>query len=423
MRKVLMVAYHFPPLAGSSGIQRTLRFAQQLPEFGWQPIVLTTHPRAYERTSDDLLREVPTDLPVARVFALDTARHLSVAGRYPHFLARPDRWMTWRFAAVGAGLALVRQHGLHAVWSTFPIATAHQIGGTLARRTRLPWIADSPGSDGTGRLPRGSGHMEKLQGHRGENDCRGALECFYDAGSGTRIPAALSSRRRSDRGGRERIRRGKLFGVRCGRRARAAAPGCHHAVAQRDGLSVGARSNASSSWRSQRSSTLAMFATASSSCDFAPPVTTSGSAALATEFGIERFIELLPPIPYRAALEEMLRADALLVLQAANCNEQIPAKLYEYLRSGRPIVAADRPRRPTRPVSPAPPVSPRSRRSIPLPTSRRCSCASLQRCAQARPRYRRLTMSPPHRVAAARANWRRCSIGRRPLLRPQIAPA
>ena len=35
----------------------------------------------------------------------------------------------------------------------------------------------------------------------------------------------------------------------------------------------------------------------------------------------------------------MLRADALLVLQASNCNEQIPAKLYEYLRAGRPIVA------------------------------------------------------------------------------------
>jgi len=35
----------------------------------------------------------------------------------------------------------------------------------------------------------------------------------------------------------------------------------------------------------------------------------------------------------------MTRADGLLVLQAANCNEQIPAKLYEYLRSGRPILA------------------------------------------------------------------------------------
>ena len=35
----------------------------------------------------------------------------------------------------------------------------------------------------------------------------------------------------------------------------------------------------------------------------------------------------------------MLRADGLLILQAANCNEQIPAKLYKYLRARRPIVA------------------------------------------------------------------------------------
>ena len=66
MKKVLMIAYHFPPLAGSSGIQRTLRFAQQLPEFGWQPIVLTADPRAYERTSDDLLDQLPAGLVVGR---------------------------------------------------------------------------------------------------------------------------------------------------------------------------------------------------------------------------------------------------------------------------------------------------------------------------------------------------------------------
>ena len=49
-------------------------------------------------------------------------------------------------------------------------------------------------------------------------------------------------------------------------------------------------------------------------------------------------VELAPPIPYRDALQEMMRADGLLVLQAANCNEQIPAKVYEYLRCRRPIV-------------------------------------------------------------------------------------
>jgi len=94
-----MIAYHFPPLAGSSGIQRTLRFAQQLPELGWEPLVLTADARAYERTSDDLLDEVPSGLVVKRAFALDTARQLSVGGRYFGRLARPDRWMTWRFGA------------------------------------------------------------------------------------------------------------------------------------------------------------------------------------------------------------------------------------------------------------------------------------------------------------------------------------
>ena len=40
MRKALLIAYHFPPFAQSSGIQRTLRFAQYLPVFGWEPVIL-----------------------------------------------------------------------------------------------------------------------------------------------------------------------------------------------------------------------------------------------------------------------------------------------------------------------------------------------------------------------------------------------
>ena len=60
MKRVLMVAYHFPPLAGSSGIQRTLRFVQHLPKFGWQPLVLSTHTRAYERISHDFDGDLPS---------------------------------------------------------------------------------------------------------------------------------------------------------------------------------------------------------------------------------------------------------------------------------------------------------------------------------------------------------------------------
>ena len=59
---------------------------------------------------------------------------------------------------------------------------------------------------------------------------------------------------------------------------------------------------------------------------------------LAQTHGAQDFIELCPAVPYREALAEMLAVDALLVMQASNCNEQIPAKIYEYLRAGKPIL-------------------------------------------------------------------------------------
>src|SRR5690606_219295 len=60
--------------------------------------------------------------------------------------------------------------------------------------------------------------------------------------------------------------------------------------------------------------------------------------SLAAEEDVEDMVEIAPSIPYPEAIAEMLIADGLLVLQADNCNEQIPAKLYEYLRAGRPIL-------------------------------------------------------------------------------------
>jgi len=44
-------------------------------------------------------------------------------------------------------------------------------------------------------------------------------------------------------------------------------------------------------------------------------------------------------MPYRQALQECADADGLLLFQAADCDKQIPAKAYEYLRIGKPILA------------------------------------------------------------------------------------
>src|SRR5215470_2462779 len=129
--RVLMIAYHFPPLRGSSGIQRTLRFVQYLPERGWQPYVLAPHARAYGAVGDDLMQELPSGLVVERAFALDAARHLAIRGRYLGGLAIPDRYVYWVLGAVPAGLGLIRRYRPKVLWSTYPIATAHLIGYLL----------------------------------------------------------------------------------------------------------------------------------------------------------------------------------------------------------------------------------------------------------------------------------------------------
>ena len=62
-------------------------------------------------------------------------------------------------------------------------------------------------------------------------------------------------------------------------------------------------------------------------------------AAMLREIGVDDIVHLLPPLPYREALRDAAQADALLLFQAANCDHQIPAKTFEYLRLRRPILA------------------------------------------------------------------------------------
>ena len=57
------------------------------------------------------------------------------------------------------------------------------------------------------------------------------------------------------------------------------------------------------------------------------------------KYRLGQVVEIFPPIGYQAALAEMCAADGLLVLQSDDCSDQIPAKVYEYLRAGRPILA------------------------------------------------------------------------------------
>jgi len=60
---------------------------------------------------------------------------------------------------------------------------------------------------------------------------------------------------------------------------------------------------------------------------------------------IADLVHLLPPLPYREALQDSVDADGLLLFQGVSCNHQIPAKAYEYIRLGKPILCPDPQRR------------------------------------------------------------------------------
>jgi glycosyltransferase involved in cell wall biosynthesis len=334
-----MVAYHFPPLAGSSGIQRTLRFAQHLPSFGWQPLVLTAHPRAYERTSDDLNADVPPGTVVRRAFALDTARHLSIAGRYVGATARPDRWVSWRFDAVRVGLQMIREFRPTAIWSTYPIATAHLIGASLHRRSGLPWIADfrdPMAQDGYPADPLTHARYVEIERDAVLNASRSMFT----------TPGAAREYTRRYPGAGERI-----VVLENGYDEESFALAENGSV-ERSALNPGSFTLLHSGivYPSERDPSQLMRALALLKAGgavrpgelklrFRASAHDDMLRALAAQHEVADWIELKPPLPYRDALGEMLRADALLVMQASNCNDQVPAKLYEYLRARRPIVA------------------------------------------------------------------------------------
>jgi hypothetical protein len=115
LRHLLMVAFHFPPCRGSSGLQRSLAFSRCLLSHRWTPVVISAHPAAYPEKGDDQLHDIPPGVRVYRPLALDTARHIAIRGRYFSWMALPDRWMSWAVFAIPVGLYLEVQAACHLV--------------------------------------------------------------------------------------------------------------------------------------------------------------------------------------------------------------------------------------------------------------------------------------------------------------------
>jgi len=338
MPKVLMVAFHFPPYQGGSGVHRTLKFARYLPEFGWDPIVLSATPRAYPTTGEDQLAEIPPKAIVKRAFAIDTARHLSVRGIYPKLLALPDRWASWWLGSVVSGLWLIRKHRPNCIWSTYPVATAHLIALTLHKLTGLPWVADFRDTMTEENYPVDTTTWEIYRWIERQAIEACSLAVFTAPGALTmyaqRYPRVADNRWKVILNGYDEADFADLTSF------PRTESGSHPVMLLHSGVLYASERNPD------------VFFTALSRLRKAERISPNEVRIILRgcgdednyrrklkEYGLESIVFVGKTIPYREALTEMMSSDGLLVFQASNCNGQIPAKIFEYFKAEKPILA------------------------------------------------------------------------------------
>ena len=63
LKRVLIITYYWPP-SGGGGVQRWLKFAKYLPEFGWEPIIFTPENPDFDQRDESLIKEVPEGLEI-----------------------------------------------------------------------------------------------------------------------------------------------------------------------------------------------------------------------------------------------------------------------------------------------------------------------------------------------------------------------
>lgn len=338
-KKLLLIAFHFPPVQGSTGVHRSLAFARYLERYGWDVAILTATPSAYPEHSEDNNALVPGHVRVIRAPALDAQRHFSLFGRYPLALATPDRWRTWIYSGTLAGRRLIRDWRPHAIFSTFPIPSAHEIALRLSGRFGLPWIADFRDPLGQERYPadermrRIYWDLERRVLHRCTAvtvTTEGTAQMYR-----SRYPAFPSSLVRVIPNGFDELAFPEPAPQLSSRVGRAGPVRLLHS-----GLLDPRDRNPDWFFRAiAELRTEGRLTPGSVRFVLRAAGHTEHYQSRLVELGLEDMISLLPGVPYRDALHEMCEADALLLFQAASCNMQIPAKLYEYLYVGRPIVA------------------------------------------------------------------------------------
>ncbi|MDR2238753.1 MAG: glycosyltransferase family 4 protein [Chryseobacterium sp.] len=166
-KKILIITYYWPP-AGGPGVQRWLKFAKYLPEFGWNPVIYTPENPSYPLVDESLLKEVPQDIEMVKTRIwepyqlaeklnksnkkfkagqFDVGKNqswkskLSIWVRGNFFI--PDARVFWVKPSIRFLEQYLKENKIDTVVTSGPPHSLHLIGlGLKKKLPNLKWIAD-----------------------------------------------------------------------------------------------------------------------------------------------------------------------------------------------------------------------------------------------------------------------------------------
>ena len=166
MKKVLIITYYWPPGSGA-GVQRWLKFSKYLPQYGWEPLILTIDPdyATYPALDEFLSREIPQTLKVYKTKATDYFRLYSkdksgipsagfAIDEEKGFFSRlakfirgnffiPDPRKGWNRYAFSKACEIIEEEKIENVITTSPPHSTQLIGLKLKKKyPGIRWIAD-----------------------------------------------------------------------------------------------------------------------------------------------------------------------------------------------------------------------------------------------------------------------------------------
>ena len=367
LRRILFISYYFPP-ESSSGVHRALNFVRHLPSRGWLPTVLTAAPHRYSADSvldPDLLNRVPAGVTVVRTGGPqilprraaqnveDRREGLAAKRRWPFnglrrvkqlqqvnvlvrgWLALPDDKIGWLPWAVVRGWCALRATRHEAIVVTGGPWTAFVVGWMLARLTRLPLVLDY--RDPWTANPHGPARPEqrrRIEATIERRIMRAASAIVANTAELRDLLVAMAPDVAPARF--VTITNGfdpeMLASVRETPRARGRSTTFVHTGHVYRHRSPEGLFRALAELRSSgelRDESVQILFVGDSDIDL---------TALANRYEVGSIVQVRPHVSHRESLELLRTTDVVLLIQTGT-QLQVPAKVYEYIGAGKPILA------------------------------------------------------------------------------------